>query len=362
MLKNIVYISLPENFTRRIKDFVFDPTILLPVEVNNVLNFSQIELNFEAIMSAILKISAYERDNVNFPYYKKLLLALNPNIFAELINAGLIKVDEGDYSLALEIFLALKGIDDKNEILLLNLALLYERMAENFLKAEQGTDALHSDQNALKIYEKLLGFKSPNENVFANAGFFFVRQYKLDKAQQLLKHYLKISDNSRLKGKVSEILNAIGNHESLDLGLERIYDLIILSREDEAISELIRLLKYNEGLWNAWFLLGWGYRRKGFYSEAKDAFLKVLFLDSKNVDAMNELSICFMELLELDDSLKYLLRALKLEPDNVKIISNLGILYLKMEHKKEALKYFKIVLEYDPKDSLALKYLELLDK
>ncbi|AGT27678.1 tetratricopeptide repeat protein [Borrelia miyamotoi] len=362
MFKNIVYISLPVDFKSQINDFLFDPKILLPVEVSNVQNFSQYELDFEAVMSAILKISAYDQGNVNFPYYKKLLLALKPNIVNELIHVGLAKIDEGDYKLALEIFLSLRGIDDKNDILLLNLALLYERMADNFLKVEQDMDAFSSNQSALKIYERLLDFENPNENVFANAGFFFVKQYKLDKAQNLLNHYLKISTNLKLKSKVIEVLNVIREHKSLDVDLEKIYNLIILSREDEAIFELIKLLEYHRSSWNVWFLLGWGYRRKGFYSEAKDAFFKVLSLDSNNVDAMNELAICFMELLEFNDSFKYLLKALRLEPDNIKIVSNLGILHLKMDLREEARKYFEVVLEYDSNNPIAFKYLKLLDR
>ncbi|WP_235048129.1 tetratricopeptide repeat protein [Borrelia persica] len=362
MLKNIVYVSLPENFTRQIKDFVFDPRILLPVEVSDIEHFSQDELIFESIMSAILKISAYEQDNVNFPYYKKLLLALNPNIVSMLINVGLSKIDEGDYNLALEIFLSLKGIEGENEIILFNLALLYERIAENFLRLEQYMDAINSNQNALNIYERLLEFENPNENVFANAGFFFVKQYKLDRAQELLNHYLKISSNLGLKNKVNEVLNVIEVHKNLALNLEKIYDLIILSKEDEAICKLIELLEYHKDSWNVWFLLGWGYRRKGFYLQAKDAFLKVLSFDANNVDAMNEIAICLMELLEFNESLEYLLKALKLEPDNIKIISNLGILYLKMERKREARDYFQIILEYDSNDPIARKYLKLLDK
>ena len=362
MLKNIIYISLPVDFKTQIKDFVFDPNILLPVEVNNVQNFSQDELNFESVMSAILKISAYDRDNVNFIYYKSLLLALKPNVVNDLINVGLAKIEEGDYNLALEIFLSLKGIDEKNDVLLLNLALLYEKMAENFLKIDQDRDAFSSNQSALEIYERLLDFKSPNENVFANAGFFFIKQYKLDKAKELLSHYLKISTNCKLKSKVNEVLNSIEEHKSLNINLEQIYDLIILSREDEAISKLIELLKYHKSSWNAWFLLGWSYRRKGAYSNAKDAFLKVLSLDSENIDAMNELSICLMELFEFNDSLKYLFEASRLEPDNLKIISNLGILHLKMERREEARKYFEVVLEYDLNNPIALKYLDLLGR
>ncbi|BCR22143.1 tetratricopeptide repeat protein [Borrelia sp. HM] len=362
MLKNIIYISLPVNFKTQIKDFVFDPKILLPVEVDNIRNFSQDELNFESVMSAILKIAAYDKDNVNFIYYKNLLLALKPNIVNDLINVGLVKIEEGDYKLALEIFLSLKGIDEKNDILLLNLALLYEKLAENFLKFEQDRDAFSSNQSALEIYECLLDFKNPNENVFANAGFFFIKQYKLGKAQELLNHYLKISTNFKLKSKVSEVLNSIEEYKSLNINLEQIYDLIILSKEDEAIFKLIKLLEYHTNSWNAWFLLGWSYRRKGAYSNAKDAFLKVLSLDAENIDAMNELSICLMELFEFNDSLKYLFKALRLEPDNLKIISNLGILHLKMERREEAKKYFEIVLEYDLSNPIALKYLDLLGR
>ena len=148
----------------------------------------------------------------------------------------------------------------------------------------------------------------------------------------------------------------------MDSLFKEAFDNIKTGREEEGIKKIsIFIDKYND-VWNAWFLLGWGYRRLGMYSEGKEAFKKALKLHEPLPDTLNELAICLMELGELDESLKKLQDALKMEPENTKVISNMGIVLLKMGKEDDAERYFKIVLEIDKEDKLAQKYLDMIHR
>ena len=69
-----------------------------------------------------------------------------------------------------------------------------------------------------------------------------------------------------------------------------------------------------------------------------------------------------MELGNLKDAKKNLLKALEIAPEDIKIISNLGYLNLKEGNIEEAKKFFRTVLVYDPKDTIAGKELEKLER
>ena len=106
-------------------------------------------------------------------------------------------------------------------------------------------------------------------------------------------------------------------------------------------------------MWNGWFLVGWGHRRLGRWAEGREAFLKALELGADEVDVLNELAICEMELGLLAESRGHLERALRKEPENVKIISNLGVVARKQGRNDEAAGFFRTVLDLEPDDALA---------
>ena len=68
-----------------------------------------------------------------------------------------------------------------------------------------------------------------------------------------------------------------------------------------------------------------------------------------------------LELGEVEEAKKLLLRALSLEPDNTKIMSNLGYVSMKSGDIAQARKFFLAVLEFDPDDVLAKQLLEQLE-
>ena len=110
--------------------------------------------------------------------------------------------------------------------------------------------------------------------------------------------------------------------------------------------------------------MGWGLRRLGRFSDAKQAFEKARECEGgdENADTLNELAICQMETGDLDGAKESLVQALTMDGDNTKIISNLGCLYLKKGETEEARKYFLTVLELDPNDKIAAEQLRILEK
>jgi Flp pilus assembly protein TadD len=113
-------------------------------------------------------------------------------------------------------------------------------------------------------------------------------------------------------------------------------------------------LRKNGGVWNAWFLLGWGLRLLGRYEDAREAFLKTAQCEGgKTGDTYNELAICCMEMNLLGESEAALKTALSLSPEDAKIMANMGVLLSKSKKTSEARKWFRSALEYNPDDAVA---------
>ena len=80
-------------------------------------------------------------------------------------------------------------------------------------------------------------------------------------------------------------------------------------------------------------------------------------LGAEGIDALNELSICLLELGRIVEARRALEKALRVEPENVKIISNLGAIALRQGRRSEAAGFFRTALEIDPDDPAAKNWL-----
>ena len=146
-------------------------------------------------------------------------------------------------------------------------------------------------------------------------------------------------------------------------GSAEVLDAFKKNIEEKGLDKIRIFLQNNPKVWNAWFLLGWGLRKVGRFSDAKQAFLKAIeYGGDDNCDTYNELSLCYIEEKNFDEAKKCLLKAFELEPENVKIISNLGYLALAQGDKQKARNYFTTVLEYEPNDKIAAAELMKLEK
>lgn len=356
---NIVFIEIPAAMARPIGAFSVDPAIPIPVELGqDAADLSG--LSWEMIVAGMLRLLAYDPGNANAGYYREFVLAVKPGIFAELSETGILKARNGDLDVAEEIFRALGGLAPEAAEPTLNLAVLYEDKADALDRSGKADLAEAVREKAFDAYKKLLAREPAYPDAFFNAGFFYLKNRSYEQAARMFESYAELGDDEAKLEKAREIVGKLRVRGDADSMFKEAYDFIRMGREEEGIRRAREFVQANDGIWNGWFLVGWGNRRLGRYAEGRDAFLKALEMGADEVDVLNELAICEMELGALADSRKRLERALLKEPENVKIISNLGVVARKQGRDDEAAGFFRTVLELEPGDALAKAQLDEL--
>jgi tetratricopeptide (TPR) repeat protein len=361
-LDHIMFISIPEESKREINGFVLDPAILIPVEFpQNGQEFDIEELSWEMIISAMLKIFAYNRTHEDIPYYRSFINAVQPNLVTELTKTGIIKAEAKEYALAEEIFLALCHLAPEEATTFLNLAFVYEEQADGYKEAGEFTTSDYYADKALNIYQEALEVHPESTDVHFYLGYFYLKQNDLSKAQEYFELFLGLAFDDERSEQVQLVVDSIRNQTQDDNLFARSFELIRNGQEREALDVITEFISRHADIWNAWFLKGWAHRRLAEYSEGKKALERCLQLERGNTDTYNEIAICSMELGDMDDAKRYLTTALSLEPDNVKIISNLGVLSLKMNDSDQAKTYFSVAAELDPHEPVIQQFLSELD-
>ncbi len=360
-LANIGYISIGEDIEQSIGDFHIDPNIMLPIEFPQGKDtISPEDISWEAIISAMLRILAYNPEHEHAEYFRQFVLAVKPDIKDELTETGILKARNKDFDIAIEIFMALEGLFPDCAVTKLNLALVYEDRAYHYNQIEKTELAERYFDLAFSTYKRALTVDPSNPKIHYNFAYFFLKQKNYEKAKEHFELYLKWGDDKDKVNEAKRIVEEINKNSLMDKLFKEAFDYINMGKEQEGIKRIKLFLEKHNNVWNAWFLLGWGYRRLGMYKEGKEAFLKALQYHKPLPDTLNELAICLMELGEYDESFKRLKEALKLEPENTKVISNMGMVSLKKGDKEEAKRYFKTVLEIDPEDPIAKHFIETI--
>ena len=286
------------------------------------------------------------------------------------------KAKNEDFDLAEEIFTALHGFDPEDLVTILNMALFFDQRAESYRRAGLIDDADAYDAIALQYYTEAMDADPPLADAYFNAAFYYMKQNDYIKAKDCMETYLALTidipdkemgeNGIYKKNRAQEVIDKIRNGSLEDADFHKAYILIRDGDEEKGIDLIGEFLKKNPKVWNAWFMLGWGLRKLERYEDAKKSFSKALEVGkgvgAENCDPYNELSICSIELGNLEEAKMYLFKALSIEPENTKVLSNLGYLALKEGKMSEAQKYFSTVLEIDPKDKIALLELEKLEQ
>ena len=367
-LESIYFINFPEDVKLSEHALQIDPSVPLPVqkkEKDDPDNFNPKDISPEQILSGILTVLAYDKNNKNADYYRKIIKQARPNILKELTEAAILKTKNEEWDLAEEIFLAVKGIDPEDKRIYLNLALFFDQKADSYRKLSLYDDADAYDDSALRYYTDAMNSEPEIPEAFFNAGFFYLKQNNFAEAKGCFENYLALTadlndeemgdDGLYRKERAQELINKI-NERNLDQSqFNQAYNLISSGEEEKGLEVIRKFIENNPAVWNAWFLLGWGLRRLERFQEAKMAFEKAKECegDDENADTLNELAICQMETGDFEGAVNSLNDALSMDVDNVKVVSNLGEVYLRMGKKDEARKYFKTALELDPNDKIA---------
>lgn len=376
-LDSVYFIQLPEEFKLSHHALQIDPAIPLPVQKKDKDapgTFDMSELTQEQILSGILTVLAYDRNNEHLPYYRSIMMQARPDIKKELAEAAILKARNEDWEIAEEIWMALHGLDPEDNAIVLNMALFFDQRADSFRRSNLHEDADAYDAFALEYYKQTMSADPEIPDAFFNAGFFYLKQRNYPDAKGAFETYLALTcdvkdedlgeNGAYKKERAQEVISMITNRSLEDSQFKNAYELISSGQEEKGLDEIRKFIQSHPTVWNAWFMLGWGLRRLERFADAKQAFLKSLECDGgdENADTYNELAICQMETGEFDNAQDSLVDALNLEPENTKIISNLGFLCLRQGNREEAKKYFLTVLDINPDDKIAKTQLENLEK
>lgn len=374
-LETIYFINLPENYKFSDAAMKIDTSVPLPVQKKtegDPNDFDMNDIQPEQVLAGILTVLAYDKHNEHLEYYRSIIMQAKPNIKKELTEAAIIKTKNEDWDFAEELFLTLKGIDPEDKAITLNFALFLDQRAESYRRSGLHDDADAYDNDALEYYKDAMNAEPAIPDAFFNAGFFYLKQHDYHEAKGAFETYLALTcdakdedmdENARYRQeRAQEIVNKISNENMDDAAFAQAYRLISTGKEEEGLDKIRTFLMNNQKVWNAWFLLGWGLRKLRRYEDAMNAFNQAISCGGdQNSDTYNELAICYMELNNIPEAKKSLMKALSISPEDTKIISNLGFLNLKEGNKQEAQKYFTAVLEFNPNDQIAVTELAKLE-
>lgn len=374
-LETIYFINLPENYKFSDAAMKIDTSVPLPVQKKtegDPNDFDMNDIQPEQVLAGILTVLAYDKHNEHLEYYRSIIMQAKPNIKKELTEAAIIKTKNEDWDFAEELFLTLKGIDPEDKAITLNFALFLDQRAESYRRSGLHDDADAYDNDALEYYKDAMNAEPAIPDAFFNAGFFYLKQHDYHEAKGAFETYLALTcdakdedmdENARYRQeRAQEIVNKISNENMDDAAFAQAYRLISTGKEEEGLDKIRTFLMNNQKVWNAWFLLGWGLRKLRRYEDAMNAFNQAISCGGdQNSDTYNELAICHMELNNIPEAEKSLMKALSISPEDTKIISNLGFLNLKEGNKQEAQKYFTAVLEFNPNDQIAVTELAKLE-
>ena len=359
-LDRIVFISIPEETAQKVKGFSLDTSKLLPVELPpGEDDWSIQDLSWEKIIAAMLKLFAWQSDHPDIDYYRSLIRALEPDIEYTMTQTGILKAKNKDFTIAEEIFRAMVHYNSDNVNNYINLALVYEEQSDLYQKLENFELSEKYISTAFQTYQEALLKHTSSPDLYFNFGNFYIKRGNSEKARQIFQKFITLEPQGKRKDFAIQIVQKIPEYSGEKIILLEAFDLIRMEQEDKAIEKLQYFLTQHSDVWNAWFLLGWAYRKKAEYNRAKEALLQSIAYEHTHIDSYIELAVCLMELQEFALCKQYLQKALRLDGENTKVILNFGILALKEDNREEAAGFFKTVLEYDPENTLAQKYLTL---
>ena len=376
-LESIFYITIPEDYAFSHEAMKVDAKIPLPVQKKDGELDKTPDLNditTEQILAGILTVLAYDHHNENLEYYRTVIKNARPNILKELGETAILKARNEDFEIAEEIFLALLGLEPENASIILNMALFLDQRADSYARANLDDEAEAYNADSLKYYKKVMEAEPPIPDAFFNAGFFYLKQHEYREAKDCFDTYITLTcdtpdeelgeEGIYKKERSQEIINNINKQNMDDVHFEKAYKLISKGKEQEGMDEILKFIKNNPKVWNAWFMLGWALRKIERFTDAKNAFEESLKCPEgdKNADTYNEIALCLIQEQDFEGAEKNLKKSFELDPENTKVISNLGYLALAKGDEENARKFFTTVLEYSPNDAIAAAELAKLEE
>lgn len=193
-------------------------------------------------------------------------------------------------------------------------------------------------QEALKIYQEVIGQDSANPDVYLLLGYTYEALGDDDKSIQAFEQCLQL-EKTHLKA-------------YLKLG----FQAMKIGDYAKGVSAFKEAININPGCATAYLNLGQYYLLKtGEIQKARDFFTKAKELDPKDTDVYNLLALAYQKEGRLEEAVAEYQLSLELTPKQAQALANLGLLFQKMGRFSEACQSFQQALKLKPDD---LEYLK----
>ena len=350
-LKDIRFITLPDE--RKIGDVTIRSDIPIPVQFpqGSVTD----DIDFNSIVAGLIKIVAWDPENKDIEYYKKLLLELQPDVVKELNLAAIAKSNKKDFEFAEELMLAVNHLSDAPESYI-NLAVLYAQMTVELHKKNDDTKADMYDDKIIAILNECKSRHEKYAATYSEISAFHMRHGDIESARDYLAKYTELEKDKKKRDQAQSTLKSIEKMLTSKDQIMYAYDKMMMGCADDALEIMNKYIASNEKRWESYFLRGWAKRVLEDYSGAQKDLLESIRIDGKNAEVYNELSICARESGDTELAKSYLQIAVDLDGDDVIYLSNLAFLHLASGEFEESRELLEKARKIDPEDP-QLKYL-----
>ncbi len=350
-LKDIRFITLPDE--RKIGDVTIRADIPIPVQFpqGSVTD----DIDFNSIVAGLIKIVAWDSENKDIEYYKKLLLELQPDVVKELNLAAIAKSKKKDFEFAEELMLAVNHLSDAPESYI-NLAVLYAQMTVELHKKNDDTKADMYDDKIIAVLNECKSRHEKYAATYSEISAFHMRHGDIESARDYLAKYTELEKDKKKRDQAQSTLKSIEKMLTSKDQIMYAYDKMMMGCADDALEIMNKYIASNEKRWESYFLRGWAKRVLEDYSGAQKDLLESIRIDGKNAEVYNELSICARESGDTELAKSYLQIAVDLDGDDVIYLSNLAFLHLASGEFEESRELLEKARKIDPEDP-QLKYL-----
>lgn len=350
-MKDIRFITLPED--RDMGSVTLSKDIPLPIQFPEGSVTDDIDVN--SIVAGLIKVVAWDTENKNYEYYKKILLEIQPDVVKELNIAAIAQSKKGDFDFAEELMLAVNHLSDAPESYI-NLAVLYAQMTVKFHKDGDDTRADMYDDRIIAVLNECKERHEKYAATYSEISAFHMRHGDVETARDYLSRYTELETDKKKKADAQKALDNINRMLSSKDQIMYAYDKMMTGCADEALEIMNKYIAGNEKRWESYFLRGWAKRVLEDFRGAQEDLLESLRIDGKNAEVYNELSICARESGDTELAKSYLQIAVDLDGEDVIYLTNLAFLHLASGEFAESRELLEKARTIDPEDP-QLKYL-----